>query len=66
MKKEELLTHGGAALITIVAAPLIFKGLSTVFSLNGMKRHISFSSSEVDEDDDDYEEDEFDYDVFDD
>ena len=65
MKRSDLLTHLGAAMITVVAAPVIYRGLSNVFSFSGMRRHISFSTTkDVDEDED--EEDDFDYDVFED
>lgn len=65
MKRSDLLTHMGAAMITVVAAPVIYRGLSNVFSFSGMRRHISFSASEDVEEDED-EEDDFDYDVFED
>lgn len=65
MKRSDLLTHLGAAMITVVAAPIIYRSLSNVFSFSGMRRHISFSTTnDVDEDEDD--EDDFDYDVFED
>lgn len=65
MKRSDLLTHLGAAMITVVAAPVIYRGLSNVFSISGLRRHISFSTSEDDEEYED-DEDEFDYDLFDD
>ena len=65
MKRSDLLTHLGAAVITVVAAPVIYRGLSNVFSFSGMRKHISFSrTNDADEDEDD--EDDFDYDVFED
>lgn len=63
MKRSDFLAHLGAAMITVVAAPIIYRGLSNVFSISGMRRHISFSASEDVEED---EEDDFDYDLFDD
>lgn len=66
MKKEDIFTHSCAAILSLIAAPIIFNGISSSFSKILPERKIDVSFKIEDDENEEEDEDDFDYDVFDD